>query len=271
MSKFPTHVPVTEVAEYTDNIIIGNLGQPVGFDLDQLSLNVRAIERVRALAWLGTVSIVGRQGHTTEHRFMSQANTAGEATVGGFAQRDKIRLGGAEVEPPTLVSTLGRRDVTLVMNNTEAEKRIRDEADRYPLQQFDPIARADMLNRAMKEGLVSASYQANLSKLGLATTACFTAAMLLGPNNSLLARDAPPIAKLIPASVLLNNVLHMWAFSAAKYFSRDKYKINERDMWYLMRSVRQSMFFGSAPDRFAAASLYVHSHRFSQALSKQVA
>lgn len=55
-------VPLPDVPEYTDDIIFGNLGLPSGFDQERLLVNIRGMQRVRAAALMGSISIVSERG-----------------------------------------------------------------------------------------------------------------------------------------------------------------------------------------------------------------
>lgn len=47
------YVPLPEVSEHTDRIVVGELGLPVGFDLDRLELHVPRVELICQIAGIG--------------------------------------------------------------------------------------------------------------------------------------------------------------------------------------------------------------------------
>ncbi len=119
--KIPRAIPLPEVGEYTDDVIFGNLGLPVGFDDERLLVNLRGINRIRAIAGLGTVSIVGERGDISTYDYDVTGSNDGAATLGAVSKQPKVKSSNGSVEFRFGSSLYGDADTTVAVNNSEIE------------------------------------------------------------------------------------------------------------------------------------------------------
>ena len=159
--KIPRTVPLPYVADYTDDIVLGNLGLPVGFDDERLLVNLRGINHIRRLAGLGKTSIVGERGDTTSYDYdITSFDTSGTATFGAKSKINRVNLVSEGVKFPTASTLYGKPEVTIKLNSAEIDERIRLHHGTNGL--FEAKPRAKLLNSAVQNGLASAAIDANL-------------------------------------------------------------------------------------------------------------
>lgn len=58
----PTIVPLPELANYTDDVVVHSLGLPQDFDKSRLGVNLTAFSRVQTLSGLGRINIMAISG-----------------------------------------------------------------------------------------------------------------------------------------------------------------------------------------------------------------
>lgn len=157
MSRLPSSVPLPEVGNYTDEIVFGNLGLPVGFDQEQLLVNLRGIKRICTVGILGHVSILSGGGEAGElETQITGWDDSGTATLSGLKVKRK--------EVTTSTNSYWHHpdawgpDVTIHTNSNEMQARIKDEDARYERGLSDPKAWAKQLNEAVRNGLDQAAY-----------------------------------------------------------------------------------------------------------------
>ncbi len=129
VKRLPTNVPLPEVNQYADELTIGNLGLPVGFDDERLLVNLRAFHRVRAVAGLGDISIVGTSGDVGGYDYqIGSTDESGTASLGAVSKRHNKPLSSANISWPLGTSSFGKPDVTVEVNNSETQEQVKDVA-----------------------------------------------------------------------------------------------------------------------------------------------
>ena len=159
--RLPRTIPLPQVPEYTDDIIFGNLGLPVGFDYERILVNVRGINRIRSVAGLGVVSVIGEQGDTSTYDYgVTSVDQSGAATMSGSKKVHKEPTSEGSVRFSSGNPFFGKADTTITINTSEIRDRIRTKEGAGSL--YEPSAVAKQLNKAVRHGLVGASVDANL-------------------------------------------------------------------------------------------------------------
>lgn len=155
-------VPIHEVNEHSDIITIGELGLPVGMDTDRLLLNVSGLERIATLGQIGELTIRSYRGDKTEYSLgIGGISSDGSASASRAVTINKAELskteGSIDKEYPP-----GFRWVKseVAINNAEIEEQIKNDGDKWDLGVYDPIARAKYMNKALKNGLKEATFDA---------------------------------------------------------------------------------------------------------------
>ncbi len=169
MSKLPRFVPLTEVHEYTDAIKIGELGLPVGLDIDRLELNVKSAVKTARLGNIGELILSGGRGDKSEHSFsVSGADNSGTATAHAVSTVSKASLHKyTNSSSSKYPSGYNWKRVGIEINNSEVEERIRHDGDKWDLGLYDVNARAKYMNMALKKGLAEASIQSVFEDIDL--------------------------------------------------------------------------------------------------------
>ena len=86
MSEKLGFIPITEVSEHTDSIRIGELGLPVGIDLERIELNIPRVIRIARWGDIGHLRIEGYKGETTERDFgIGGVSSDGTGAITGSA------------------------------------------------------------------------------------------------------------------------------------------------------------------------------------------
>ena len=151
--RLPARVPLPEVPQYTEDVVFGGIGLPVGFDQERLLVNLRALDRFRKVAGLNTISVVASQedGEAVDPG-IDAVDSQGTATISWAAKRTKKPLATSSVQYSVPNSEVyGRPEGVVRINNAELEKRIEAKPQRYPKGVFDAKARGKFLNLALKE------------------------------------------------------------------------------------------------------------------------
>ncbi len=163
--KLPSFVPIHEVQEYTDSIVVHNLGLPVGFDEEQLEINLSGLARTAKMAGLGHLSIIGFRGDTTEHGIgVGSVFGDGTASAMKISTMTKAKLHDIDIENDGFGTPREYhwKNAVLKINNAEVEDRIRTDGDKWPRQQFDAQGRAKYMDKSLKGALSSAAYESIL-------------------------------------------------------------------------------------------------------------
>jgi hypothetical protein len=256
--KLPKAVPLPEVPHYTEDIIFGGLGFPVGFDQSSLIVNLRHINRIRSIAGLQVVSMFAT-GTNDEPLDMGISNIddQGTATVGFAAKRHKKPIQTSSLDyGHSLGPFLGQPDLAIKVNNTELEKRI-EETDKYPKGVFDSKARAKFLNKALKRGLADASFEASFSKFKVALSASFYPLGFLA-SHSLVSTSSERI--IGTGNFGLIDELFAALMTASLVQRSSSSTLSEN-----LKSLRLSLFMGATPDRFIAASALLSTKKVIEA------
>lgn len=243
LNKIPSDVPLPEIPRHTEEVIFGGLGLPVGFDQERLRVNLRAFERIRLTAGLGTVSIVAVESEAEPtDAGVTSIDKQGAATASFAGKRHRKPLASGLVsEPQNNMGLLCLPESTTVrLDNTEIESRI-EESGRYKKGVFDATARAKYLNRAIKSGLSEASFDASFAKHRLIFSSMVYGAM---PVDAMMFNI--PLGLAMSVTGFGNNVLAAGFFSAIVGDGmEEKLKV--------FAHYRHSLFFGVTPDRWIMA------------------
>lgn len=245
-------VPLPEVPEHTDDLVFENLDLPVGFDEERLLVNLSAINRVRRIAGLGRVSIVGTDGKAEKEDFQITGISSSGAATASASKRDKSPLSQSSVRFPNGATFFNSADTTITINNTEVEAQIHEgssEGNRL----FDPNARAKLLDRGITRGLVRASLDANFDTEKFRISGRYYG--LFGGLGLITGAD---MLKLMPTITVLGPLM----FNAAQANNAITDSITKnvqkgdvkKHILEFLKSSRQSVFVGVAPDRFIAAA-----------------
>ncbi len=251
-SRLPSAVPLPEVPRYTEEVVFGNLGLPQGFDDERLLVNLRGLQRVQAVAGLGTISIVGTTGESYQTDLnISGWDSQGTAVSSGVAKRQKQPLAHGNLRFPNPQSTLfGLPDLTIKVNNSEVDERI-SEGD-FKKGLLDPYARAKYLNGAIKSGLAEASRDANIDWMKAKLT--FRYYGLFGGGITLLGGSPDRVftAAAVFGPVIVNvAILREVTFRNIGQKAEDKDIKSDFSIW---KQFRQSLAVGLAIDRWVAGA-----------------
>jgi hypothetical protein len=242
--KLPTRVPLPEVPHYSEDIVFGALGLPVGFDQSRLLVSLRSFDRIRKVAGLETVSVFAASHEPELHDAgISSVSDSGVATVGLAGKRRKKPIMSASLDygGSNLMGIFCKPDVAIKVNNAEIEARI-EESGKYQKGVFDPQARARFLNRAVIRGLSEANFSASFSQSRFLLSAGSYGP--IGLNATLSHLPILPV-EAVPA---FGVAIELFVYSGwAKSIST-----NRQEMKQLMRQGRYSMFMGFTPDRYIA-------------------
>ena len=244
--RLPVKVPLPEVPRYTDEIVFGELMFPVGFDQEQLEVYLRAIQRVRKAAMLGSISVVGIKGDVSSYDYdITGIDSSGAGTFSGKLKKHKQDLSGCNVTYPTPVTIFDRPKVVIEVNTNESDERIRESGDEYDKGLVDPYARAKFLNKALRTGLRNACIDANID-----TKKILSASMYYGIFGSI-----PPISghdvalgEIIIAA--MGPLIFNTNLIQKNYEDQILHDSSESLKDVLARS-RQSLFYGMSLDRAA--------------------
>lgn len=251
--KIPRAVPLPEVGKHTDDVVFGNLGLPVGFDDERILVNLRCINRVRAVAGLGSVSVIGEKGDTSSYDYNVTSMDSGAATFGAVSKQNKTPASSGSVTFPTPSTLFGKADTTIAINNSEIEERLRTKHGTIGL--YEPVPRARELNAAVKTGLAHAAIDANIDKGKLKM-----AVRLYGIMGAfgIAAGASPGRALLIPA-VMGPMFLNLHVLRESSMYQKNPFPI-----W---RELRQSLLVGPALDRVVVANGILKCSRLMKARS----
>ncbi len=241
-----------EVSNYTDAVSIGDLGLPVGFELDRVELNVAALVRTARWGNIGHIIIAGFRGETSAiSSGMSSVNGGGSAVASPSISISKASLHDSSVDTDH-TSTPGYRwkRAGLQINNAEIEERIKQDGDKWDKGVFDPAARAHYMNKALRRSLWDASKNSvhSDSDLGWATT-CYT----VWSAFDVAWGDPLPIivVKNLIVGSILNGIKH------GAHVCRDDDERNLPRQW----SALQGVYY----DRLAVAGVQTAATRFVRA------
>jgi hypothetical protein len=243
-SKLPTRVPLPEVPHYTEDIVFGGLGLPVGFDQSSLIVNLRSFDRIRKVAGLATVNVFAASSDQEQFDAgITGVGSQGTATVGLAGKRTKkpVASGAVDYHNSALQDIGATPSATIKIDNTEIETRI-EEGEKYKKGVFDQQARAKFLNKAIKRGLSEAGFSASFNRGSLAFSAFTYAAWV--PTHPF---GFTPLESAVLAGPIVNPAISI-AVSAWQSMHTGE------DMKQLMREFRYSLFAGCTPDRYVAGS-----------------
>ncbi|HVX23875.1 MAG TPA: hypothetical protein VG992_00835 [Candidatus Saccharimonadales bacterium] len=260
-SKLPRLVSLPEVSEYTDNVVFGNLGLPVGFDDERLQVNLRAFRRVQRVAGLATVSVVSAAGERDQFDFnISGVDADGAATMRGAAKRHKQPLSTGNTQFPADTTMFDNPDVIIKVNTGEVEARTQT-SEKYKKGLLDPKAQARFLDKAVRRGLTEASWHANVDKFkigyGLRTYGMFAGLALLGGSD--IERTVPFVLGAAPVLTNLGVVI-----AIHERYMRGTQTEGGLETW---RRFRQTFFAGCAFDRFLGGAGLATNSKFIKSRS----
>ncbi len=153
-------VPLAEISEHSDVIAFGEMGLPVGFDIDRLAANVGVLEKVAHFGNIGHLSIVGFRGDVTEEDYtVGGSYSDGTSTAVGSVSVSRAALQEHELQGGQGEHRFGYNwtNTTVKINNAEIENRIKRDGDRWDLGVYDPEARLKYMNKALVSGLQAAT------------------------------------------------------------------------------------------------------------------
>ena len=256
-ARLGSAVPLPEIPQHTEDIVFGTLGLPIGFDQERVLVNLRAIERVRRVAGFSVISVVSRdQSSELSDPGVTAVDASGTATMGQAAKRRRQPLSVARLsyhDPDPLLHDFP--DLTIHVDKSELENRVEEERDRYKQGAFDVQGRARYLNTAIGQGLVDASFDANLNLEKLGLTVGLYGAMTMG-------EFAYGMPRPFVFALFAGAGVGLGAFPAIHAMMKLKDK-DERA--FALKQWRYSMFFGLTPDRFLAARGLITASRFVKA------
>lgn len=166
-------MPLPEVNEQSDRIIIGDMGLPVGFDQERLLVHLPRLERIAHLAGMGTLTIAGFRGDTTEYGYSVggvSEDGVGSAISSMVTTKAKIHESGAELDKRALPFPHRWHDGSVKINNAEIEDRIKNDGDKWEKGVFDEQARAKYMSDALQRGLVVAAGESTFPDKPLSDT-----------------------------------------------------------------------------------------------------
>lgn len=139
-------------------IDVGNLGLPVGIDLDRVGVDLKRLNKLRRAIGAEILGISGFSGDGEETDVYGDINSDGSMTSAkaktSKAQKPQSASG---VVSPDLYSIVS----TVAINKNAFTEFAPDIADKY-----SPRTQADFLNSQITQGLRQASYQRNLQTSG---------------------------------------------------------------------------------------------------------
>jgi hypothetical protein len=248
------------VSHYSEDVVFGSLGLPTGFDDERLLVNLRGINRVRSIAGLGIVSVVGERGEiTTYDHDITSMSPSGEATLGAKQKEHKVGLVEGNVTFPTGSSFLGSADTVVKVNTAEIDNRIRTKHGIAALYEAKP--RAKLLNESMKDGLNAAVIDANMDMEKFKMFA-----KMYGFFGLMGAMSDHPMRAVGIGAIAAPVLLNLGILQQAILHSQGKTKEEvSADMLRFWKEFRKSVSVGIAVDRMALASLAVRSQRLIKA------
>ena len=238
MRSVPADVPLPDVPRHTDDVIFGALDIPVGFDQDRVLINLRAFQRIRAVAGLGTISIsAGKPEAEQFDADIDGIDVQGTASLRGIGRRQRNPLSSSRLQFPIPTFTVyGQPDVSILVNNSEIESRV-DESEKYPRGMADEKARSIYLNSAVIKGLSTAIRRANIDKdKGMAS------AFYLAITAGLVAfHPAPEVA----------SIYGVGSNTTCAYLNTYRSIFDNEDSATVFKNYRHSFFAGCTFDRYA--------------------
>jgi hypothetical protein len=173
MSKEARLVPLPEVNECSERIILGDMGLPVGFDQERLLVQLPRLERIAQLAGMGTLTIAGFRGDTTEYSYgvggMS-GDGVGAAVSSMVTSKAKMHESSASQDNSEVPPYLHWHDGSVKINNVEIEERIKGDDEKWSKGVFDERARAKYMSSALQRGLMVATHESVFPDEPLANT-----------------------------------------------------------------------------------------------------
>lgn len=256
------YVPLPEVDKYTDSLVFGNLGLPVGFDQERLLVNVPGINRIQKVAGLGMLSIIGYRGEREPDTYqISGVSHSGIATFGGMFKSDKADLSDVEVDFPRSVSIIDKPDIKIKVNGAEIQERITEKPDKYPRGVFDPNAQAKYLNKSLKAGLYKANAHANVnSAKAIETLRIYGIFIGTGLYSGVELSTIIPLTFLVsPAYFQISRSMDA-AIALKKIDPLDDTRYRD-----VLKSMRKSLFAGATLDRAIGGNVLTATTKFVKA------
>lgn len=221
----PSIIPLLELAEHTDQVVIESLGLPQGFDESQLSVNLAAFSRVQKLSGID-IQADGTAALGLGNVIRARPKT-GDGTIGMFD------------ENPLYIRHV---DATVVLQEDAIAQQLQRKG---PRAAFSGRERASALNNGLRHGL-------RLSNIGANMDVYRASASLIAYGAS----SAPAFASYetsvaIPVTLLTAQILNFGVMSQR----RDSIVESARK-W------RKSLFFGISPDRALAGAAAIASSKF---------
>lgn len=239
----PTIVPLPEVANHTDQVIIHKLGTPEGFDESRLGIDLVAFQRVQRWAGLGVIHITttAESLDTNLSGITMQADGAATISLGGAVQA-RPKTGDGSIGTRHQLMYTKHVDATVVLQETQIDDDLKKQGPRAP---FDPQARAQALNRGIRSGLQISNAGANMDIISDAMSVTLYGSFAAASYASYEGATAV-------ASTLVGPKLFDLLFSAV------------RDGGFLknFRESRKSLFFGASPDRWLIGAGVIASGKF---------
>lgn len=265
MAEVPKFVPLPDVPEYTDEVVFGALGLPVGFDEERLQVNLRAFNRVKSIAGLGRISISRTSGAAEQHDMnIGSLDSSGAATVGLSRKRTQEPLGSGNITWPTTLPEFGSANTKIKLDGAEADSRITESKSRKGA--MDPNLQAKLLNGGIKTGLYEASMHANFNKSKAKRSFLYYGGMnslilLGGTDVDHIVHAEPMVIALGP--IIMNLVIAR--YTIMNNIVKKDSGLPELKVRDVLKAYRQSIFVGCAPDRYLGAAAVTATSRFVKA------
>jgi hypothetical protein len=257
MNKLPKVVPLPTVEQYTDDIVFGGLGLPVGFDEERLQIHLRNIERVRLLGGLGQISVYGSRDFDKQSAWV-EVDSSGAASIkkGLNINLDPSAQGEAQFNRPVSEQGVMLTDSvkSVIKVNLDKRDEILDKSKKQNAA-LNPGLHAGYLDRSLTRGLMHTSVVANADRQRLAFTGVaygmltlFEASigMELKQGLALSIISRPLVVNGIIAAVYPKIKNDPDLKAQAEITGEEMPSLRETFSWF-----RQSLFWGAHLDRLA--------------------
>ncbi len=220
-------VPLPEVGEYTDDIIVGHLGLPVGVDPDTLELHVGRTLRRASLADLGELTLSGFQGERSEYGYGVGSVSGGTASAVGARAISKAAIRDTSsdlLDVYTHGASYDRYRGAVRFNNAEIAQRIKNDGDKWAKGEYDSAARAHYMDRALKQGIMELSRHNILGDKPASTVFNSLLDQHLWTMGTVLLAGAPSYTsaafiyatQIVPTFKILDEVFYRWLHAGNK-------------------------------------------------------
>src|SRR5581483_5639423 len=185
---YPSKVPLPDVGNYTEDIMIGKLGFPANLDIERINIHLRSLETVRQAGGLGHLAIKGVYEDESDLK-INTIGSDGTATALSTVsiETDPSAFGSTIINPFSYLPTkymgpLLNEEVssTIKVNLSKRDRLLRKEEAYNPNAALTLDFHARFLNRAIRRGLVSSSIHANADSPRTALTIAVYGGLLSG-------------------------------------------------------------------------------------------